>query len=296
MKSFLKGTGVALVTPFTSDGAVDYDSFEKLLEYVIKGGVEYVLVNGTTSESPTTTFEEKQNLLSLAKKVTQKRIPIVFGLGGNNTAEIIKTMSRIDFEGISALLSVSPYYNKPTQEGIYKHYVAIADASPVPVVLYNVPGRTSSNISAQTTIRLSAHPNIAGIKEASGNFEQALEILKHAGKDFVFISGDDLITVPMIAVGAQGVMSVLANAFPSEFSTMVRDALKGNFSKATEQLKKFVELNTFLYEEGNPVGIKQVLACMGLCKPYVRLPLEAASDGLRHKIESALKQLNIMLK
>ncbi len=292
MLSKIIGTGVALVTPFKENGSIDYDAYKKLINHCIVGGVDYILVNGTTGESATTSAEEKREMLAFAKKENNNRVGLVYGIGGNNTAEIIETIKSTDFEGVDAVLSVSPYYNKPSQEGIFLHYTAIADVSPVPIILYNVPGRTSSNIAAKTTVRLSAHKNIVAIKEASGNIEQALEISKYANKDFILISGDDLVTVPMISIGAKGVMSVLANAYPTPFSTMLKLALNNDFKGATEILKKFVDINPLIYEEGNPVGIKQALNYLGITTNTVRLPLAPASEVLKEKIKLAIKDLN----
>lgn len=289
--STIRGTGVALVTPFKQDGSIDFIAIEKLVEHCIKGGVDYLLVNGTTSESPTTSKEEKLEVLKLVQSVNKGRKGIVFGIGGNNTPDLISFMSKLNFEGIDAVLSVSPYYNKPSQEGIFLHYKALAEACPVPVILYNVPGRTSSNMTAKTTVRLSEVKNIAGIKEASGNLEQALEIAKYAQPGFKLISGDDLVTVPMISIGAEGVMSVLANAFPEKFATMVNLALDGKFKEATEITKYFVDINPLLYEEGNPVGIKQVLEVLGICSSNVRLPLAKASADLKKRIEAVVKNM-----
>jgi 4-hydroxy-tetrahydrodipicolinate synthase len=291
MQSKFIGTGVALVTPFKEDGAIDYDAYKKLINHVIAGGVNYLLVNGTTGESATTSAAEKAEMLAFAKKENNGRVGLVYGIGGNNTAEIIHTIKNTDFTGVDGILSVSPYYNKPSQEGIYLHYTAIADASPVPVILYNVPGRTSSNIAAKTTIRLSQHKNIAAIKEASGNLEQAMEIAKYASKDFILISGDDLVTVPMISIGAKGVMSVLANAYPTQFSKMLKLALNNDFAGATEVLKMFIDINPYLYEEGNPVGIKQALELLGICKTTVRLPLAKASEELKQKMKKAMEEV-----
>ncbi len=285
------GTGVALVTPFKEDGTIDFDAFRKLINHAISGSVAYILVNGTTGESATTSSSEKAELLATAIATVNKRIGIVYGIGGNNTAEIITTIKNTDLTGVDAILSVSPYYNKPSQEGIYLHYKAIADAAPIPIILYNVPGRTSSNVSAKTTVRLSMHENIIGIKEASGNIEQAIEIMKYASKDFILISGDDLVTVPMIAIGAQGVMSVAANAYPAQFSKMLKLALNNDFKASTELLKMFIDINPYLYEEGNPVGIKQVLALLDICSNTVRLPLAPASEGLKAKLISSMKEI-----
>ncbi len=285
------GTGVALVTPFKEDGTIDYDAYKKLINHAIDGGVDYLLVNGTTGESATTSALEKAEMLAFAKTVNSGRVGLVYGIGGNNTAEIIQTIKNTDFNGVDGILSVSPYYNKPSQEGIFLHYTAIADAAPVPVILYNVPGRTSSNIAAKTTVRLSAHKNIVAIKEASGNLEQAMEIVKYAHEDFLLISGDDLVTVPMISIGAKGVMSVLANGYPAQFSTMLKLALKNDFAGATEILKMFIDINPYLYEEGNPVGIKQVLAFQGICTSQVRLPLAKASEALKDKMKKSMAEI-----
>jgi 4-hydroxy-tetrahydrodipicolinate synthase len=291
MISRLEGVGVALVTPFDKSGEVDYTSLKKLLNYVSDNQVDYLVVNGTTGESATTDKQEKLKLLSFVKKENSKKLPVVFGLGGNNTREIIKLANEIDFDGVDAILSVSPYYNKPSQEGIYQHYKALAEESPKPIILYNVPGRTGANMTAETTLRLSEIPNIIGIKEASGNILQALEISKHKRKDFLLISGDDLLTLPLISIGARGVISVLANAFPEKFSTMVKLALNSEFGKATEILKKFTNLNPCIYEEGNPVGIKLTLEMLDVCSCEVRLPLVRGSEQLKLKIAKCLPEL-----
>ena len=291
MQNKFRGTGVALVTPFKEDGSIDFDAFKKLLHHVSSNGVNYLLVNGTTSESATTSAEEKEELLAFTVQVNDGILPIVYGIGGNNTSELLKIIKKTNFKGVDGILSVSPYYNKPSQEGIYLHYKAIADACPVPVILYNVPGRTASNISAKTTVRLSEHKNIIGIKDASGNIEQALEILKYAHKDFILISGDDLVTVPMISIGAQSVMSVIANGFPAEFSRMVDLALHNDFKTATQYAKLFVDLNPLLYEEGNPVGIKQALEIKGISKNIVRLPLAPASDSLKERMKAVVAEI-----
>ena len=283
-----RGTGVALVTPFTSNMAVDYEGLRKLLDFTIEGGVDYLVINGTTAESVTTTAAEKAEILAFIKKHVNGRLPLVYGLGGNNTQDILDTIGSTDLTGIAAVLSVSPYYNKPSQQGIYQHYVHIANACPVPVLLYNVPGRTGSNVAAETTLRLAAHENIIGIKEASGNLEQCLHIAKHKPADFLLISGDDLLTLPMISFGAVGVISVLANAFPEKFSRMVRLGLEYKFDEAAKLLYDFVDINPLMYEEGNPVGVKVLLERFGVCSPAVRLPLVEASAGLRDRIEKQL--------
>ncbi|MDQ4141100.1 MAG: 4-hydroxy-tetrahydrodipicolinate synthase [Bacteroidota bacterium] len=287
MKS-LRGTGVALITPFTQDLAVDYDSLKKLLQFTVQGGVDYLVVNGTTAESPTTTDAEKEQILAFVKDFTGGKIPLVYGIGGNYTQSLLETIMNTDFTGVAAILSVSPYYNKPSQQGLYQHYTQIADACPVPVILYNVPGRTASNITAETTLRLAKHPNIIGIKEASGNIEQCLQIAKHKPADFMLISGDDLLTVPMISFGAEGVISVLANAFPEKFSQMVNLALANNFPEASKLLLDFIDINPLMYEESNPVGIKAILEMLGIAQPYVRLPLVDASLALKSKLQKLL--------
>ncbi|MDQ3289914.1 MAG: 4-hydroxy-tetrahydrodipicolinate synthase [Bacteroidota bacterium] len=287
MKS-LRGTGVALITPFTQDLAVDFDSLKKLLHFTIQGGVDYLVVNGTTAESPTTTDAEKEQILAFVRDFTGGKLPIVYGIGGNYTQSLLETIKNTDFTGVAAILSVSPYYNKPSQQGLYHHYVHIADTCPVPVILYNVPGRTASNITAETTLKLAKHPNIIGIKEASGNIEQCLHIAKHKPTDFMLISGDDLLTVPMISFGAEGVISVLANAFPEKFSQMVKLALANNFPEASKLLLDFIDINPLMYEESNPVGIKAILEMLGIAHPHVRLPLVDASLALKSKLQKLL--------
>lgn len=289
MKRFT-GTGVALVTPFKEDGSIDYTGLKNILDYVSKG-VDYLVVHGTTGESATTSVKEKNEILSFVLNENKKKLPVVLGIGGNNTAEIIQKIQQTNFSGVEAILSVCPYYNKPSQEGIYHHYKAIAEASPVPVILYNVPGRTGVNIQAKTVVRLSEIKNIIGIKEASGDLLQALEISKIIRKDFLLISGDDMLTVPMIAIGAQGVISVMANAYPESFSKMVRHALDNEFDKASEILRTFTELNPLLYEESNPVGIKENLEQLGICQAHVRQPLYRASTQLKEKFKKVIATL-----
>lgn len=284
----LRGTGVALVTPFKEDLSVDYDALKKLLDFVLDGGVNYLVVNGTTAESVTTTTEEKAEILRIVKEQVNGRVPLVYGIGGNNTQHVLNLLKTTDLNGITAILSVSPYYNKPSQQGIFQHYTQVANASPVPVILYNVPGRTGSNVSAETTLRLALHENIIGVKEASGNIEQCMVIAKHKPSDFMLISGDDLLTVPMAAFGAEGVISVLANAFPEKFSKMIEHSLAHNFKEATALMNDFVDINPLMYEEGNPVGVKAVLERFGVCGAQVRLPLVEASAGLKDRIYKLL--------
>jgi|SRR5579859_4644500 len=285
----LTGTGVALVTPFHSDGSIDFASLKKLLAHTAKG-VDYYVVMGTTGESATVTKDEKKEVLQFVLKNNAKRLPLVYGIGGNNTAAVLEEIESTSFRGISALLSVSPYYNKPSQEGIYQHFKKVADASPVPVILYNVPGRTSSNLTATTTLRLAQHKNIAGVKEASGSLEQCMRIAKEKPKGFLLISGDDLLTVPLNAIGGVGVISVLANAFPETFRKMADHSASGNFSKAAAETFSLLEINGPMYEEGNPTGVKYLLSLLNICKPHVRLPLAELSSGLKKKIEKAIQK------
>lgn len=281
----LYGTGVALVTPFTEDLGVDFKALKKLLRHTAKG-VDYYVVMGTTGESATLTPEEKREVLRFVVENNEKKLPVVYGIGGNNTAEVLEAIRHSDLAGVSALLSVSPYYNKPSQQGIIQHFRKIADQSPVPVILYNVPGRTSSNLTAETTLELANHQNIAGIKEASGNLEQCMRIARGMPRDFLLISGDDLLTVPLYAIGARGVISVLANAYPLTFRKMKDFAFAGNYSRASKELFRLLDINGPMYEEGNPVGLKTLLWELGITQPFVRLPLVAASAGLRKRIIS----------
>lgn len=270
-----KGTGVAIVTPFNKDNSIDYKALGKLVNHIIKGGVEYVVALGTTGESVTLSKEEKQSVVDHVIETVDKRIPIVLGLGGNNTQEILNSFKKSsDFNHIDAILSVSPYYNKPNQRGIYQHYKVIAEASPVPVILYNVPGRTSSNVTSETTLKLAEEfKNIIAIKEASGNLEQCMKIIKHKPKDFLVISGDDMLTLPIIASGGDGVISVVANAFPKDFSEMTREILAGNLKEAQKLHYKLTDIIEQLFADGNPAGIKAVLELMKICSGNVRLPL-----------------------
>lgn len=280
----LYGTGVALVTPFDEDKQVDFRGLKKLLTHTAKG-VDYYVVMGTTGESATINKEEKKKVLSFVKENNSKKLPIVYGIGGNNTQEIIEAVKETDLRGVDAILSVSPYYNKPSQEGIFRHFKAIADESQVPIILYNVPGRTASNLTSETTLRLAKHPNIIGIKEASGNLEQCMKIVKEKPKGFMLISGDDMLTIPLYSIGAVGVISVLANAFPVIFKKIKEFSFSGNFSKASAEQFKLLEINGPMYEEGNPVGVKHVLKRMNICRNIVRLPLVSASESLQKKID-----------
>jgi len=286
----LYGTGVAMVTPFDESGEVDFISLKKILAHTAKG-VDYYVVMGTTGEAATVTKEEKKKVLDFVKGNNPNNLPIVFGIGGNNTREVVETIARTDLNGVVAVLSVSPYYSKPSQEGIIQHFTAVADASPVPIILYNVPARTSSNLSADTTLRLAQHKNIIGIKEASGSLEQCMRIAQQKPTDFMLISGDDLSTVPMYAIGGVGVISVLANAYPVIFKSIKEHVLAGDFAKASAEQFKLLDINGPMYEEGNPVGVKEVMAQMGICTSAVRLPMVPASTALKTKIKALCGKL-----
>jgi 4-hydroxy-tetrahydrodipicolinate synthase len=282
------GVGVALVTPFNADGSIDYDGLARLIQFVSENNTDYFVVQGTTGESPTTTAQEKKDLLAFTQKHNTKNLPIVYGIGGNNTAAVLQTIKDTDLSGVDAILSVCPYYNKPTQAGLIAHFTAIADASPVPVILYNVPGRTVTNMSPQTILTLAKHPNVIGVKDACGSFEQYLEIAKFMPEGFVFLTGDDNLVTPMVSIGCVGVISVIANAFPVEFNKMTHAALAGDFKTAAQLQFQFLEFDTLLYAEGNPVGIKEALAIKGICGADVRLPLVKASAGLSDKLRAEM--------
>jgi 4-hydroxy-tetrahydrodipicolinate synthase len=273
MRPKFHGVAPALTTPLFDDGSIDFDGLRKLLHHVSDGGVDYLVVQGTTGESATMDKDEKKSILEFIKANNPKKLPIVYGIGGNNTPEVVKEIQSTDFQGIDAILSVCPYYNKPGARGVIAHYTAIADACPVPVIMYNIPGRSGINMSAATTLELAKHPNIIGIKEASCIIEQVMEINKDKPENFLIISGDDVQGVPIIACGGVGVMSVIANAVPAKFSEMIHSALDGNFLKARIMLGDFLSIDPLLYEEGNPVGVKKILEIKGICGSDVRLPL-----------------------
>jgi len=290
MMKQLHGTGVALVTPMNEKGEIDYKALRRLLTYTAKG-VDYYVVIGTTGEAATLSKEEKKLVLDFVKNNNRKNLPIVYGIGGNNTQSVLEEIKSTNLSGVDAILSVSPYYNKPSQEGIYQHFKSIAKASPVPVILYNVPGRTASNITAETTLRLAKLKNIIGIKEASGNLEQCMVIAKKKPAEFLLISGDDLLTLPIYSIGGVGVISVLANALPKVFLKIKENALAGNLPKAQIEQFKLLEINSPMYEEGNPVGVKHLLSLLGICQSHVRLPLAEASRGLKDRINFIFKNL-----
>lgn len=290
----LRGVGVALITPFKNDESVDYDAFGKLIDYQIQSGTDYIVALGTTAETPTLTEEEKHKLLDMVVSRVRGQIPVILGIGGNNTRAIVEQLKTSDFKGVDAILSVTPYYNKPSQEGLYEHYKAIAEASPLPIVLYNVPGRTGVNMSAETTLRIANEfPNVIAIKEASGDITQMDEIIKRKPENFDVISGDDGVTFPLITLGAIGVISVIGNAFPKEFSRMVRLALEGDYQSALTIHHSFNELFNLLFVDGNPAGVKCMLSMMGYIENKLRLPLVPTRITTFEKIRNILIQLNI---
>ncbi len=288
----LTGMGVALVTPFKHDKSVDYNALARLLEYQIKNGVDYLVVLGTTAETATLTCNEKAQLREFIAERVAGRVPLVIGVGGNNTMALVEELHTFDLTPFSAVLSVVPYYNKPSQEGIYQHYKAIAEASPIPVILYNVPGRTGVNMTAETTLRLAREfSNIIGVKEASGNINQMDDIIKNKPSDFMVISGDDGITFPLITLGAVGVISVIGNAFPREFSRMVRLALEGDYKRALTIHHRFTELFSLLFVDGNPAGVKCLLHAMGFIENELRLPLVPTRITTYERIRQVLDSL-----
>jgi 4-hydroxy-tetrahydrodipicolinate synthase len=283
------GTGIAIVTPFHADGNIDWESFSNLLEFWIKGKVEYLVVLGTTGESATVHGNEKQEVFSFVQKKVAGRIPIVAGIGGNDTNEVMEAFRNFDLTGYDAILSVSPYYNKPNQEGIFQHYKALDAASPLPIIMYNVPGRTGQSVSADTQLRIAREcKNIFATKEASGNFDLINQIIKNKPADFMVISGDDPITLPMIAAGAEGLISVVANAYPKDYSEMVRLCLAGKFTEAQTLHYKYTDIIASMFTEGSPSGVKAYLFEMGLCQNTFRLPVWKVSDRHHAKIKELM--------
>ncbi|HSU29462.1 MAG TPA: 4-hydroxy-tetrahydrodipicolinate synthase [Chitinophagaceae bacterium] len=286
------GTGIAIVTPFMENGKIDWDSFRKLIDFWIEGQVEYLVVLGTTGESATVHGDEKQEVFSFVERQVRGRIPLVAGLGGNDTAEILEGFRKFNMRGYDAILSVSPYYNKPNQEGIYQHYKLLDKHTPLPIIMYNVPSRTGQNVTAETQLRIAKDcKSIFATKEASGNLEQIGQIINNKPDEFMVISGDDGITLPMISIGAEGLISVVANAFPLEYSNMVRYALKGELEQAQIIHHNFSEIIPSLFAEGSPSGIKAYLSEMGLCKNEFRLPVWKVSEKLQLKIRDLMKSL-----
>ena len=287
----IKGTGVALITPFNEDLSIDYLGLENLLNHVINSGINYLVLMGTTAESAVLSKKEKKDVIEFCKKINNRRLPLVLGLGGNNTLALTEEIRGTDFKGIDAVLSVSPSYNKPTQDGIYQHYRIISEVCKLPIILYNVPGRTASNIMSDTTLRLANDfSNIVAIKEASGDLDQIMRIIKNKPEGFMVISGDDALTLPMIHMGAEGVISVLGQSHPKKYSNMVKLALNGEKEKSNELHYHLYDFYEPLYSEGNPAGIKACLEIMGVCKSFVRPPLVKASQKIRNKLDVLLKE------
>ncbi len=288
----LFGTGVALVTPFLSNGEVDFKALNQVTEHIIANGVDYLVVMGTTAESATLSKQEKEDVLRAIIQINHGRIPIVYGIGGNYTELVVQTIKSQDFSGIDAVLTVTPYYNKPNQSGLYRHFETVAQASPVPIILYNVPGRTGVNLQADTALRLAYEiPNIVATKEASGNLDQIMTILRDKPDSFMVISGDDALTFPMIALGASGVISVVANAVPDKMATMVRLALQGNYDVSRKIHFDLLELVSMIFREGSPAGVKAALGHLGLCDSHVRLPLTPVSRSLQNQIATMVDRL-----
>jgi 4-hydroxy-tetrahydrodipicolinate synthase len=290
LRTTLQGTGVALITPFTSDLKVDFDSLGKSIDFMIDGGVEYLVTLGTTGETPTLDKQEKLDIALYTFEKVANRVPVVVGIGGNNTAELVKELHTFPLEKAIAVLSASPSYNKPSQEGIFQHYKVLATESPKPIILYNVPGRTGRNMTAHTTLRLANEvPNIAGMKEAGGDMLQCMHIMRGVPKDFLFVSGDDALALPQLACGMHGVISVAANAFPAQFSEMVRLCLQNRFPAAKEINDKLLDAYDLMFSENNPAGVKAFMAEKGLIGNYLRLPVVPLSAGLHTEVKNYLK-------
>ena len=290
IRQTLTGTGVAIVTPFNQDLYVDFDALGRLIEHLIISGVDYIVSLGTTGETPTLTKEEKIKIVNYTYEKVNGKIPVVIGVGGNNTQHVIEELKSLPLEKASAILSTAPYYNKPSQEGLYQHYKAIAEAAPKPILLYNVPGRTGKNLEPETTIRLAQLPNIAGIKEASNNFAQSIRLLIERPEDFLVVSGDDDLAMPQVAAGMDGVISVAANAFPKEFSQMVRCALDNNAKEAAKINLQLFDAYLLMFAENNPAGVKSFLSIQGLVQNYLRLPLVPLSQPIEEKVKAYLKK------
>ncbi|MBT5932366.1 MAG: 4-hydroxy-tetrahydrodipicolinate synthase [Flavobacteriales bacterium] len=290
MSHKFKGVGVALVTPFTSDGKIDFKALTKLVELQLEGGTDFLVVQGTTGESPVLSLNEKMEVLHHVMEVNDKKLPLVYGLGGNNTMDVCNKLGELP-KGIDGLLSVSPYYNKPLQRGIVAHYKAVSDHTDLPIILYNVPGRTSSNVSAETTLALAEIDNIVAMKEASGDFDQIMEIIKYKPDNFTVLSGDDAITLPLISIGVEGVISVVANALPERFSHMVHSGVSGDFATANEEHYGLMKMTRLMFSEGNPGGVKEALVYREICENHMRLPLVPVSDSLKTEIIKEMKVL-----
>ncbi|WP_166925186.1 4-hydroxy-tetrahydrodipicolinate synthase [Flavobacterium poyangense] len=287
----LIGTGVALVTPFKKDFSIDFEALQRIVNFSIDGGVEYLVVMGTTAENATLSQEEKELVINAVVEYNKGRLPLVLGVGGNNTAQLVEELKTRDFSAFEAILSVSPYYNRPTQEGIYQHFKAIAEASPIPVILYNVPGRTASNMLPATVVRLANDfENIVAIKEAAGDVVQAMQLIKNAPKDFLVISGDDMIALPIVLAGGAGVISVIGQGFPKEFSEMIRLGLNKKVNEAFKTQYFLSDCIDMIFEQGNPAGIKQVFKALGIAENTVRLPLVSVDDVLANKLNEFVKK------
>jgi len=287
----LIGTGVALVTPFKKDFSIDFEALQRIVNFSIDGGVEYLVVMGTTAENATLTQSEKESVIKAVIEINNGRLPLVLGVGGNNTMQIVEELKTRDFSAFEAILSVSPYYNKPTQEGIYQHFKAIAESSPIPVILYNVPGRTSSNMLPSTVIRLANEfDNVVAIKEAAGDMAQALQLIKNAPKDFLVISGDDMIALPIVLAGGAGVISVIGQGFPKEFSEMIRLGLNRKVNEAFKTQYFLSDCIDMIFEQGNPAGIKHVFQALGVANNTVRLPLVSVDDSLANRLNEFVKK------
>lgn len=292
MQNKFWGTGVALVTPFKNDGSVDHDALAKIVEYNIQNGVEYLVISGTTGESVTITKQEKKEIIKTVERTNNGRLPMILGIGGNNTAAIIEEIKTTDLSIFGAILSVSPYYTKPTQEGIYQHFKAVASACPIPVIIYNVPGRTSSNILPETTVRIANDcKNVIAIKEACNNVGQYLKLMNIKPKDFMVISGDDDLALALVLAGGSGVISVIGQAFPKEFSEMIRLGLQGKAKESYALHFKLMDATSAIFSENNPAGIKGLLNVLGLCNDTVRLPLVPATEGLKKQFEKIVREL-----
>ena len=286
-----KGTGVALVTPFKLDSSIDTEALTRIVNYVIDNGADFLVVLGTTSEAPTLTTDEKKLVISTILSTNANRLPILLGMGGNNTQAVVEAIKAQDFSGINGILSVVPYYNKPNQRGMRAHFETIADASPVPVVVYNVPGRVGVNLQATTCVELARHPNIIAVKEASGNLQQIMEVLRDKPADFDVLSGDDGITQPLMALGATGVISVAANAYTNQFSRMMKAQIEGHIDEALRMHYAMLHMNQLIFADGNPAGIKCLMSHIGLCNNVLRLPLVTANEMVENDITNEWKQL-----
>jgi 4-hydroxy-tetrahydrodipicolinate synthase len=295
LRNQLRGTGVAIITPFTANEAIDFDALGRMIDHVINNGVEYLVTLGTTGETPVLSKEEKKEIALFTYEKVNKRVPIVVGIGGNHTRELVQELETFPLQAATAVLSASPYYNKPSQEGIYRHYEMLAQASPLPIILYNVPGRTASNLSAATTLRLAQVPNIGGIKEASGNMVQCMHILRNRPADFLVTSGDDHLALPLIASGMDGVISVAANCFARYFTDMIRHCLAGNYEAARPLHYKLLEGMDLLFAENNPAGVKAFLAEMKLIGNYLRPPVLPLSDALQQQVRAYMEREELIV-